>query len=69
MENMASLITTVGFPAAMCVIICVFTYKMWEAYRVDIAAMRTVIEECSKAVENNTEMIKELLHKERSEDV
>lgn len=69
MEDMATLITTVGFPAAMCIIICVFCYKMWEAYRIDIATMRDVIAECSKAVENNTEMIKELLHRERGVDI
>lgn len=53
MEMLVQLISTLGFPIAMCVYMCWYNQKLNDAHKEEVKAMR-------EAIENNTQAINEL---------
>ena len=67
MNEIVSIVSTVGFPIAACLVCMWYVTKMQAAYREDIKALQTLHTEESKelanALNNNTVVIQKLADK------
>lgn len=65
--SILQMVSTMGFPAIMCILVCWYVKYMMDAYRDDIDKISAIhkeeTDEIRKAVENNTQAIIKLCEK------
>lgn len=63
MTSVSTLISTVGFPIAMAMIMFYFLMKEQQSHKEEMSEMTKAIEKTTEAVNNNTSLIQRLLDK------